>query len=417
MKILIVTNRHLTGLNYHRQLMPHEHLAQNYTNVEVKYAEHLDVVPDEDLKTFNIVQFLRQVSLENRTEELINRCKKSGCKVVFDIDDFWQVPKSHDFYNDYIKYNIPKQVVESIKQSDLITTTTPYFADEIKEYNQNVEVLPNSIWDRQEQFILNPKPSEKVRIGYITASHHTKDAILLTDGLKEVYKDVSHNKFQICLGGFYVQDKLAYINDVLSKGNNDAETVKRFNFFKLQLEQGNDVPNVMIWNNHYDNIPHFLLYEFYMTAGGKYFNKELNKNLESNYYVGTDSDVYRRLYGLPANEYARLYNEIDVALVPLKENRFANCKSQLKIIEAGWFKKAVIVSNIKPYTLDCTNQNTILINPDKRNSGWGVAIKSLILNKNKREDLSESLHQHIKANYDMNIVNIKRKQLYDNLCQ
>jgi glycosyltransferase involved in cell wall biosynthesis len=392
--------------------MPHEHFSQTY-GVEVKYAEHLDAVPDEDLKTYSIIQFLRNISLTGRSEELVKRCKSAGCKVVFDIDDYWEVPKSHAFYLDYAKYNIPQQTIEAIKLADVVTTTTEYFADKIKPFNSNVEVLPNAIWDTQEQFKLKPVESKRVRIGYITANHHTEDVKLIANGIKEVYKDVAHNKFQICLGGYYVQDKLDYVNDVLTK-EQDEETIKRFKFYKMQLESGNDVPNKMIWNNYYGNIPHFMLYEFIMTYGGKYLNTRLQKDLEQPNYNG-QNEVYTRLYGRSANEYATLYNFIDVALVPLKEDTFSSCKSQLKIIEAGWFKKAVIVSNVKPYTFDCNKSNSILV--DKNINDWGTAIKAMIHNTSRREDLAEALHEHVKANYSMDKVNTKRKQIYDRLCQ
>ena len=107
-----------------------------------------------------------------------------------------------------------------------------------------------------------------------------------------------------------------------------------------------------------------------------------------------------------------MYNELDVCLVPLKENNFNSFKSPLKIIEAGWFKKAVIVSNVQPYVVDCNNRNSITISPNKRNEGWGVAMKSLILNKNKREDLGEALHEVVKDKYMIWTANEVRHQLY-----
>ena len=51
----------------------------------------------------------------------------------------------------------------------------------------------------------------------------------------------------------------------------------------------------------------------------------------------------------------------------------------------------------------------------KRNEGWGVAIKSLILNPNKAADLGDALHETVKDKYNINTVNIVRNQLYQSL--
>ena len=70
-----------------------------------------------------------------------------------------------------------------------------------------------------------------------------------------------------------------------------------------------------------------------------------------------------------------------------------------------------------PYTIDCKRNNSILISPNKRNEGWGVAMKSLILNPNRVEELAESLHETVKDKYNMDNVNKIRNQLYKSICQ
>jgi hypothetical protein len=106
-----------------------------------------------------------------------------------------------------------------------------------------------------------------------------------------------------------------------------------------------------------------------------------------------------------------------VALVPLVETAFNSYKSQLKIIEAGWFKKAVIVSNVMPYTIDCRKDNAILINQSKRADGWNTAMKSLILHPDRIKEYGERLHEVVKEKYVMDKVNIVRDQLYKRLCE
>ena len=70
-----------------------------------------------------------------------------------------------------------------------------------------------------------------------------------------------------------------------------------------------------------------------------------------------------------------------------------------------------------PYTIDCKRNNSIIISPNKRNEGWGVAMKSLILNPNRVEELGNAMYETVKNKYNMDNVNITRNQLYKSICQ
>jgi glycosyltransferase involved in cell wall biosynthesis len=191
------------------------------------------------------------------------------------------------------------------------------------------------------------------------------------NGFQELYKDISPKKYQLCLGGFNVNNQYQFLEMLFTNGYKNINPVYRA-YLEKYLEEGND---------------------------------------------RVVDESYKRLWAKDVFHYGGMYNELDVCLVPLCENNFNSYKSQIKIIEAGWFKKPVIVSNVMPYTLDCTNRSAILVSPNKRNEGWGSAIKSLILNPSKREDLAEALHEHVKAKYDMDVVNVVRHQLYQSLCE
>ena len=65
-----------------------------------------------------------------------------------------------------------------------------------------------------------------------------------------------------------------------------------------------------------------------------------------------EDSFYKRVWTAPINEYAKNYAKFDVSLAPLKDTLFNRLKSQLKVIESGFYKKALIASNIGPYTLD-----------------------------------------------------------------
>ena len=415
MKILTVTSKEVTGVSYHRQLIPHKHLFENYEGYEFTYCDNLNAVPDDKLKDFEIVSFNRFVD----DKETIDRAKSFGAKTILDIDDYWNLPKTHQLHNQYKEFKVEEKTITSLKNIDYVTTTTEHFADKIKQYNTNVTVIPNSIDGNEPQFIPERINYDRLRFGWIGGVFHQQDITLMYEGLKDVWQSVDNSKFQFCLGGYNYPDKLNYIIEVLEKGKIDDRNRKLFEWYKKELADGKDVPDNLIFNNVYNNIPQYDIIEFIFTIGNKYpkdedYQKYLQEKSQTDLHK-MDSQPYKRLWGKSVKHYAEMYNEIDVALVPLIQNNFNSFKSQIKIIEAGWFKKAVIVSNVMPYTIDCTNKNSILVTPNKRNTGWGTAIKSLIHNPSKREDITEALHEYVVENYDMDKVNKIRNQLYKSI--
>lgn len=370
-KILVVTQPKETGLTYHRQTIPHTHLVANYSDFHVDYAIDISEATKENLQDYQIVCFLRLVSEKGKTETLINKCKEAGCKVVVDIDDYWFLHPTHELHKKYKENNISNQTISGLVNADWVTTTTEHFADKIKQHNKNVTVLPNSIDETQPQFKVSNTYSNRLRFGYIAGVYHVPDAKLMFNGMKEVHKTVRNDRYQFCLGGY---------------GNNNT-----YNFMEY------------MFSNEYKALP-------------KEYKEYLGEFTPEENFKG-DSECYKRLWGKSVYEYATLYNEIDVALVPLVETSFNSFKSQIKIIEAGWFKKAVIVSNVMPYTIDCKKSNSILISPSKRGDGWGLAMKRLINNPNLVEDLGEAMHETVKEKYNMDTVNKVRADLYRKLCE
>lgn len=370
-KILVVTQPTETGLTYHRQTVPHRHLEANYSEYRVDITYDVSEATKEELSQYQIVSFLRLVSEKGETEKIIQNCKDAGCKVVLDIDDYWHLHPTHELYKAYNKHDIPNQTIAGLVNADWVTTTTEHFADKIREFNKNVVVLPNSVDENEPQYKVNDTYSDRMRFGYIAGVYHVPDARLMYEGMKDVHKKIKKDKYQFCLGGY---------------NPNQA-----YNFIEF------------MFTNEYK-----ALSSDYREYLAKYTQEDNHKG---------DSENYKRLWAKDVNNYASLYNDIDVALVPLVEHNFNSYKSQIKIIEAGWFKKSVIVSNVMPYTIDCNKSNSTLISPSKRGDGWGVAMKSLILNPNKADDLAESLHEHVKANYNMDKVNVVRNELYKRICE
>jgi len=115
-------------------------------------------------------------------------------------------------------------------------------------------------------------------------------------------------------------------------------------------------------------------------------------------------DIMRASYKLPTMQpthYHKLYAFFDVSLVPLSGSEFAKCKSHLKMLEAGFSKCAMIVSNTQPYSPYITKDNCIAINHP---SEWAGAIKRLSENPNQVADLTESLYEYVQ-DFTMDKIN------------
>lgn len=123
---------------------------------------------------------------------------------------------------------------------------------------------------------------------------------------------------------------------------------------------------------------------------------------------------YQRVPGLDIRHYATLYNKLDVCLVPLADTPFNRCKSPLKLLEAGWFKKPCVVSKVYPYTLLGEHYKNLLF-VENNKTDWYKYSKKLIQSAALRQELGEALHELVKEKYVMDRVNGVRAELLNTI--
>ena len=96
----------------------------------------------------------------------------------------------------------------------------------------------------------------------------------------------------------------------------------------------------------------------------------------------------------------------------------------MKVIEAGFYKKALIASNVGPYTIDLKHAlkngefvdgNALLVEETRNHSDWSKHVKKLVDNPNMIVDLGERLYETVSKTYDLNNVTKDRKELYFSL--
>jgi glycosyltransferase involved in cell wall biosynthesis len=306
--------------------------------------------------------------------------------------------KEHPIH-DIIRINkINEKIVANLKEAKYVTTTTSLFADEIKKTNKNVVVFPNAINPDESQFKEKNTESDRLRIGWLGGSSHLHD-IQLLDGSFSKLTSLSKN-LQFVLCGFDTRGTITEINP------QNGEHKKR-----------NILPHETVWAN-YEKI----FTQDYSIVSESY--KKYLLDFSQVEYVDELSESYVRVWTKPVQSYAKNYSKFDVSLAPIKNTMFNRMKSQLKVIEAVFYKKAIIASNLGPYTIDLVHSlqngnfvdgNALLVDENRNHSDWAKYIEKLQKNPNWVKDLGERLYESVKDKYDLRVVTKQRAEFYKSL--
>jgi glycosyltransferase involved in cell wall biosynthesis len=388
-----------SGVGRFRSVDPHIKLQNLYPNdfhVDIEYQPRIN-----DLnfwKKYQIVHFHRSVGPIENCPMLIKSLQSLGIIVIADIDDYWLPTKEHPIHQLIIENKIHTKIVENLKAADYVTTTTELFANEIRKFNKNVLVLPNAIDPNEPQFNEPTLPSDKIRVGWLGGSSHLYDLKLL-DGMVSKLSPIQ-DKLQYYVCGFDTRGTVTEINK--ETGQQTQRPIKPQETVWVRYEE--------IFTNNYKIItPEYKLF--------------LDK-FEEGEYPAIENENYVRVWTRPVDSYARNYSKFDISLAPIKNHIFNRMKSQLKVIEAGFYKKALIASNVGPYTIDLksavkngqfTDGNALLVDEVKNHSDWAKHVKKLVDNPNMITDLGERLYETVKDRYDLNVVTKTRAEFYKSL--
>ena len=389
-----------TGVGKFRSVDPHIFLQNLYPD-----DFHVDIiydVPIEDIeffKKYQIVAFHRSLNPDfEKSNDMLKKLQSTDVITIDDIDDYWMPGKEHPIH-DIIRFNkINEKIVANLKEAKYVTTTTSLFADEIKKTNKNVVVFPNAINPDESQFKEKNTESDRLRIGWLGGSSHLHD-IQLLDGSFSKLTSLSKN-LQFVLCGFDTRGTITEINP------QNGEHKKR-----------NILPHETVWAN-YEKI----FTQDYSIVSESY--KKYLLDFSQVEYADELSESYIRVWTRPVQSYAKNYSKFDVSLAPIKNTMFNRMKSQLKVIEAGFYKKAIIASNLGPYTIDLVHSlqngnfvdgNALLVDENRNHSDWAKFIEKLQKNPNWVKDLGERLYESVKDKYDLRVVTKQRAEFYKSL--
>jgi len=325
--LAIPSDKH--GVGKFRMMDPYQFIGDNHSDdihVDISYNADNN---DEYFLNYDIVVFHTFIHQTNH-EQNIQRIKwlqSKGIKVIMDIDDLWFVDQRHPMYYQIKNSKIGEMKMEMLKAVDYVTTTTPIFAKTIKDRLnvKNVEIFPNAVNEDEPQFKREPIKSDKIRFGWLGGSSHLSDIELMSNGVASTH-NAFKDKVQFVLCGF---DLRGTVTEVDQEGKQKQRPIQ---------------PMETVWYK----------YEKFFTEDYKVLSPQYKSYLNT-FSEGNYDDVnepYRRRWTKDIKTYASNYNTFDVSLAPLVESQFNANKSQLKVIEAGFHKKAIIASETDPYTLD-----------------------------------------------------------------
>jgi glycosyltransferase involved in cell wall biosynthesis len=389
-----------SGVGKFRSVDPHVKLQNMYPNdfhVDIDYNPRIN---DQNYwKKYQIVHFHRNIGQDyDNCVSIIENLKSLGIIVVADIDDYWLPTPEHPIHQLILQNKVHEKIKNNLKASSYVITTTEIFADEIKKINKNVVVFPNAIDPKDPQFTEVTQPSDKIRIGWLGGSSHLHDLKLL-DGMVPKLSSV-HDKLQFFVCGFDTRGQVTEINK--QTGQKTQRPIK---------------PEETVWVKYEE-----IFTDNYKIITPKY--KDYLNTFTENDYPGVEKENYVRVWTRPVNNYARNYSKFDISLAPIKNHVFNRMKSQLKVIEAGFYKKAIIASNVGPYTIDLkhalkngefTDGNALLVDEHRNHGDWSKYIKKLVNNPNMITDLGERLYETVKDRYDLNNVTKERAEFYKSL--
>ena len=401
-KVLVVPSDR-TGVSYFRSTIPHIKLEEYYPDdfyIDIDYEPKLD--DEEYLKQYDLIHYHRTLGDYEKIETVLKKCDELGIVTLMDIDDHWSPGPNHPAWEIIKNNELDKKIARNLHLSRNIITTTPIFSDEIKRLNKNIYVLPNAINPEEKQYQNHTPKSDRIRIGWLGGSSHLKDLEILGGLASNFTRAGLLDKIQFVLCGFDLRGTMTTI---------DRDTGKE--------KQRKIKPKESVWYK-YEQI----FTDNYNIVSDKY--KKFLLSFEEGEYENVENEPYRRVWTKPITSYASNYDMFDISIAPLKESIFNKVKSQLKVIEAGFHKKALIAQDFGPYTIDIKNiyqrggtldlnGNAILIPTNKNNKFWFKHLKRLVENPELIKTMGENLYNTVNGKYDMKAVCEQRKNIYINL--
>lgn len=165
-----------SGPKYHRLLLP----LSLMPGIEFKVS---GVLNDELCHGIDIL-FINRMVFGSSIQQMEELRTKHGFKIVIDFDDHWSLDTKHVLFDMYHARGYTEAMIYCLKIADAVTVTHDRLAEEARQYNSNVHILPNAI-PHFGQFTVKKTEDELTRLFWAGSDTHERDINLLFEPVKE----------------------------------------------------------------------------------------------------------------------------------------------------------------------------------------------------------------------------------------
>jgi len=290
-----------TGTSYFRIFEPLRALYKKHSeNLNIIYTENIQ---PNHLKIADCVVMHRCGNLHSHFLSVSRFWPKTEIRplIIHDADDNeFNLPSTHPMKALWEKAGKDKMSIQSLKHSDLITTTTEKLAKTFKNFNNNVNIFRNQFdwelpqWnlDKEEcrkEMLADWYPTDdKVIIGYAGLTSHFNDIKKVAPAIKEIHDKYPNTHFIIA--GLALKD--TNVEVVEENG------VKKYREVAIEEES-----------------------ETYAYRVKSLFSE-------------IDPNRIKFFKALPLEEYGKFYTLFDISLAYIDHNAFNSCKSEIKVVES-----------------------------------------------------------------------------------
>jgi len=395
---ILVLNSDVDGVGYFRLLNPHLCLQDKDIQIDIRLLSDstLPLLDPNYLSKYQILVYNKMIQFSEKSKEdyFFKLLRDMNIKIVYDIDDNWKLDHTHINYKNWVAGGNDKKTESILQRVDVVTTTTPVFADEIRKINKNVVVLPNAINSKEHQWCVPKIESERLRFIWGGGIAHKVDLALIKDDFKKFNKDFI-SRAQMIMCGYDLRIKLS--NGGVKKDNHRRSPWGHFE--TIFSNSGKYIRDVK-YNTFLKNSDNF------DTDDNYGFKEEFLDNF------------YQRRHTKPIGWYGTMYREADIGLAPLKnKHSFNRMKSQLKLIETGAWGIPLIASKVPAYMVEDIEKLGLGLYVEEGKDHWNEKMQWYLDNPSAVKEHGEANHEYFLKNFEMNVVNQKRIDLYKSIVE
>ena len=257
------------GVNYHRLEVPMNLISmQGYHVTETDIAHMTD--SNFDVLIFNRIPFQPYSNIE--------KLKKQGVKIIFDIDDYWVRPQWHGMFNNQYESEFATEIIKYLRLADVVWVSTPYLQGLIAQMHIKSYLIPNALDYTQPQWQHMKKDKDSLSCGWVGVGNHHMDFRMIQSAFSRQ--------------SLPVQMVLAGVNELSEYWRYLAQVISGGRYQSVKFVKDLDVYNYGILYNELDIV---LLPSFYDTYSLCKSNLKLLESGAHSLPVITNGNIFKEV--------------------------------------------------------------------------------------------------------------------------